>query len=78
MAIMGAGTALGAGGGVVTSVVVGDGSGAADAAELLPTSVGSWGRDGCAVVSLWHPAIEAPLTKSALEIAKRHVANPVT
>lgn len=67
----GAGTARGAGGGVVTSVVVaGEGSSVAAAAELLPTSVESWGRDGCAVASLWHPAIEAPLTKSALEIAK--------
>ncbi|MDQ3826746.1 MAG: hypothetical protein M3319_01640 [Actinomycetota bacterium] len=39
------------------------------AAEFLPTTVESCGPVGCAVVSFWHPATEAPLAKTALKIA---------
>ena len=36
---------------------------------MLPTTVESCEPVGCAVVSFWHPATEAPLTKIALQIA---------
>lgn len=57
-----AGLAVGAGSDIDAGFVDG-------VAELLPTSVVSCGPGGWAVVSFWHPAIEAPLTKTALEIA---------